>query len=206
MPITFPLDFSTLLTPAQIEIVPMTSDGASESPFTLQEQIYVHGGARWNITVDFPPCIRADAEEIIGQLLALNGREGTFLLGDPANRTPRGSGLGFPVVMGSSQTGKTLMTDGWTPGRSGVLLRGDWLQLGSGSLTELHKITAPASSDNYGAAALSIWPPIRGTPVDNDPVVIQSPKGLWRLAPNQGRWSIGQAKIYGIQFSATEVF
>lgn len=202
--ITYPLDFSTLLTPARIEIVPMTSEGSSESPFTLQEQIYVHAGARWMMNVDFPPCVRADAEELIGELLALNGREGTFLLGDPANRSPRGTAPGAPVVMGSGQSGKTLLSDGWTPSRSGILLRGDWLQLGTGASSELHKITAPASSDVYGGASLEIWPPIRTAPADNDAIVVTSPKGLWRLAPGQGGWTIGLAKIYGIQFSALE--
>lgn len=76
----------------------------------------------------------AVAEDWIASLLALKGRQGTFLLGDSILKAPRGTALGTPVVSGAGQTGDTLITSGWPVASNGLLKKGDWIQLGSGLL------------------------------------------------------------------------
>lgn len=202
--VSYPVDFRNLLSPAILTFTQRTSAGFSESPFTLQQQIYPSAGA-WALGVDYPRCSVTKAEALVAALVSLNGQEGTFLIGDRANKSPRGSGGSqSPTVNGNNQSGRTLETDSWTANRSGLLVTGDWIQLGSGESSHLHKVVAAVSSNAYGAATLEIWPALRETPSDNDPITLLNTAGLFRLASPAFTWSIDIAKIYGVQFQALE--
>ena len=176
----------------------------SSSPFTGQQQIYKHPGQWWEAEISLPPLKRDEAEQVAAFLIKLNGQYNTFLLGDPANAAPRGVGTGTPVVQGGSQTGTSLVTDGWTTSTTGILKAGDWIQLGSGSATRLHKVLDDVNSDGSGAATLNIWPALRSSPSDNATITVNSPKGIWRLASNEVNYSIDEASVYGITFACVE--
>lgn len=173
------------------------------SPFSFSQQVYVHQGDRWEADVVLEPMKRADAEPWVAWALSLNGREGTFLLGpDPINTTPRGTWAGTPLVNGASQTGKTLVVDGF--GASATVKAGDWFQLGSASGAQLYKVVQDGTASGGGALSIEIWPRLRTSPADNAPLTSTSPKGVFRLARNQSEWSLELAQIYGLQFSALE--
>lgn len=203
MAISFPVTFPDLgiksMTIRAVSVV-----GMNQSPFTGQQQVYKHQGQWWEAEITLPPMKRADAEQIAAFLLKMNGRYGTFTLGDPANTAPRGVGTGTPLVSGGSQTGGELITDGWTTSTTGILKAGDWIQLGSGSATRLHKVLNDVNSDGSGAATLDIWPNLRSSPADNAQITVTAPKGQWRLAGNQSEYSIDEASIYGITFACVE--
>jgi hypothetical protein len=198
MALSYPLSLPSTSTPAAITIRGRSSVGMSASPFSFSQQVYAHQGDAWEADIELPPMKRAAAEEWVAFLLGLNGMEGTFLMGDPVNTSPRGTwNTGTPLVNGASQTGRTLVIDGIS-GKTAKA--GDWFQLGSGSSARLHKVV----QDLSGNGSLEIWPRLRSSPVDNDPLTVTSPVGLWRLASNTREYSIGQAQIYGIRFSAIE--
>lgn len=178
--------------------------GISASPFTGQQQVYKHQGQWWESEVTLPPMKRADAEQVVAFLISLSGRFGTFLLGDNANTSPRGVGTGTPLVNGGGQTGDTLITDGWTTSQTGILKAGDWIQLGSGAGTRLHKVLEDANSDGSGNATFTLWPNLRLVPSNDDPLIVSSPKGIWRLSSNETEFSIDEASIYGITFACIE--
>ncbi len=178
--------------------------GISQSPFTGQQQVYQHQGQWWEAEVTMPPMKRADAEQIAAFLLKMNGVYGTFLLGDTLNIAPRGVGTGTPLVKGGSQTGNSLVTDGWTAGQTGILKAGDWLQIGTGSNTRLYKVLNDANSDGSGNATFDIWPNLRTSPADNAAIYVNSTKGQWRLASNQVEYNIDEASIYGFTFACVE--
>lgn len=178
--------------------------GISTSPFTGQQQVYQHQGQWWEAEVTMPPMKRADAEQIAAFLLKMNGVYGTFLLGDPLNTSPRGVGTGTPLVKGANQTGNSLITDGWTAGQTGILKAGDWLQIGTGSNTRLHKVLSDANSDGSGNATFDIWPSLRSSPADNAAIYVNSTKGQWRLASNATEYNIDEAAIYGFTFACVE--
>lgn len=178
--------------------------GLSASPFTGQQQVYKHAGQWWESEVTLPPMKRADAEQVVAFLMSLNGRFGTFLLGDPANASPRGVGTGTPLVNGGSQSGQDLITDGWTADQTGILKAGDWIQIGSGLSTNLHKVLVDANSDASGNCTLTIWPDIRSGVGDDAAITVSSPKALWRLSTNEVEFSIDEASIYGITFPCVE--
>jgi hypothetical protein len=203
MAISYPVSFPSIPI-QQMTIRARSVVGVSASPFTGQQQVYQHQGQWWEAEVSLPPMKRADAEQVIAFLLKLNGRYGTFTLGDPANTAPRGIGTGTPLVRGASQTGNELITDGWTTSQTGILKAGDWIQLGSGSTSRMYKVLDDANSDASGIATLTLWPNLRSSPNDNDTVTISSPKGLWRLSANEMPYTLDEASIYGITFACVE--
>lgn len=203
MPISYPVNFPSIGI-RSMTIRARSVVGVAQSPFTLSQQVYKHQGQAWEAEVSLPPMKRDEAEQVASFLLKMNGQFGTFLLGDPANTAPRGVGTGSPQVGGASQTGNSLITDGWTINTTGILKAGDWIQLGSGSNTRLYKVLDDANSNGSGSATLTIWPSLRSSPPDNAEITLISPKGQWRLSSNEIQYSIDEASIYGITFACVE--
>lgn len=174
---------------------------ATASPFTGQQNLVRHQGAWWEAEVSLPPMDRPDAEEWIGFLMSLKGRYGTFLLGDPAATSPRGTWAGTPLVQGAGQTGDSLTIDGFSAGATAK--RGDYFGIGSGSTARLYKVLTDATAA-AGAMTLDIWPRLRESPADNAVVTTSSATGLFRLASNDTEWSVDLARIYGLSFAAVE--
>jgi len=203
MTITFPL---SLPAPkfASVRIGARSSVGMTSSPFTYSQQAQAHQGQLWSVDVSYPPLVRADAEEVLAFLLSLNGPGGSFLAGDPLAAVPRGTATGTPVVSGDGQTGQSLVTTGWTISTTGILLAGDYIQLGTGTDTHLHKVLVDADSDGAGEATLDIWPRLRSSPADAAAITVAPALGLWRLASNAIEWNERQAQMYGVSFGAIE--
>lgn len=206
MALTFPLAFPSHFEVKSVKIRASSVVGVSVSPFTKEQQVYVHQGECWSADVVVPPLVtRALAARWVAFLVSLNGMEGTFLMGDPLGQWPRGVGTGTPTqVSGAGQTGKTLVTDGWTAGVTGILKQMDWIQLGSGVNAHLHMVVADANSNGSGVATFEIWPRLRGSPADNAAVTVINPMGAWRLSSNDREWSVDAAQVFGLSFSCQE--
>lgn len=203
MAISFPVTFPDLGI-RSMTIRAKSTVGVSASPFTGQQQVFQHQGQWWEAEVSMPPMAREDAEVLISFLLKMNGRYGTFLLGDPLASEPMGVASGTPVVNGADQTGNELVTDGWSTSVTNILKAGDWIQLGSGSASRLHKVIESVNSDSGGNATLTIWPNLRSSPSDNATITVISPKGQWRLSSNEMPYSVDEASIFGITFACVE--
>jgi len=192
---------------ARIRLVARNAIAVSTSPFTYSQQIYRHQGQSFEADITLPAMKREDAEVWVAWLLRMRGRFGTFLLGDPANATPRGSAAtdaGIPVVAGASQTGDELAIDGLPLSTTGYLKAGDYIQLGSGATATLHKVLQDVDSDGTGAATLNLFPAVRISPANNAPVTVTNCKGVFRLNANETSWDINEATVYGIAFGAVE--
>ena len=109
------------------------------------------------------------------------------------------------LVNGADQTGATLAVDGLQASKTDVFKAGDYFQVGTGSSSRLHMVTADADSNASGEATLDIWPPLRSSPADNAAVTVSSPKGVFRLTENVTGWDIDAARTYGITLKAIEV-
>lgn len=204
--IAFPIALPTSRAARSILFRAQSTVGASASPFTGEQQVFVHAGEFWEAEVALPQMKRVDAEQWIAFLLKLNGREGTFLMGDPASALPRGTWGSAPLVNGAFAAGvKTIAIKGLSAGGTGKV--GDWIQLGSGASSRLHKVVVDFTADGSGIAAeVEIWPRTKAALANSDAIVKSSAKGLWRLATNQREWSIEVAQIYGLAFSCREAF
>lgn len=179
--------------------------GVSASPFTGQQQTYRYTGAWWQAEVELPPMKRASAEEWIGFLASLKGMYGTFLLGDPDGKIPRGIASGTVIVSGTHSAGaETLVTGGWTVSQTGILKRGDYLQIGTGTAARLHKVLTDANSGTSGLATFDIWPPLREALGSGASVSKGTCRGVFRLAENNSSWDANEMSVYGISFRAIE--
>lgn len=202
MAISYPLSLPNVTSFAQATMTAKSVVGVTKSPFTGAQQVQRHQGQWWEFSCALHPMIRVEAEKWISFLISLNGMEGTFLLGDPLGATARGVAGGTPVVKGGSQTGNSLITDGWTTSQTGIMKAGDYFTLGSGASSKLYKILADANSDGSGDATFDIWPRINTAVSDDSALTVSSAKGLFRLSSNEMTFDLNLAQKYGISFSA----
>lgn len=176
------------------------------SPFTGQSQSYEYPMAIWTATVSLPPMKRATAAEWQAFLLKLHGRRGTFLLGDPDAKAPRGaiSLSATPTLNAAANAGDyTVQIAG--VGNSIVAFRaGDYIQLGSAATARLYMIVADATSNGSGVVTVTIEPSIRATVASGQAVTFLSPACNMRLDANDIGWEADHVSRYGISFSCTE--
>lgn len=203
MAITYPLSMPSAPMIYNVRFRPIAVNAVNRSPYTLQQQVQAHDGQAWRADVALRPRSRAEAEYWITWRLKLNGREGTFYLTHTAGATPRGTAAGSPVVDGGSQTGQELAVKGFTP--NATLLAGDWVQLGSGAATRLYKNLDDVTADGSGDATLTLWPALRSSPGDEDPLTLSNAAGLFRMASDEMPWEIDKFQLFdGFDFSADE--
>ncbi len=186
--------------PATVEFTAQDTVAVSISPFTGQQQVQDWQASWLEASVSMPALTHAQAQEWIAFLMAVRGQANVFQLGDPLAVSPRGTHLGTPLVDGANQTGYLLATKGWTPSAVGVLLPGDWIQIGY----RIYRTLAIATADGAGKLVLGIWPQLRESPGDGDAITLNNTKGLWRLAANARKWSIVNSRTYGMQFNIRE--
>jgi hypothetical protein len=196
MAITYPLTPPSPFRISRLSLTGLSAVSRNVSPFTLQTQQYNWPGQGWFGSVECPPMVRADAEAVIGFLLA--AQRGTFYFQDYANPNPRGTVSGSITVATATANTSTLTYSGGT----GTFAIGDWIQIG----TSLYKIIQINSS-----SSVEVFPVLRSSYSAGTLIIYSAtalpfvtPKGVFRLASPQTDWSIDLANIYGISFSIVE--
>lgn len=189
MAITYPLTPPSPFRVAKLSLTGMSATSRNISPFTFQTQQYNWSGQAWMGSVECPPMIRADAEEIVGFLLA--AQRGTFYFQDYANPSPRGAVTGSLTVNTATANTSTLGISGAT----GSFAVGDWLQIS----TSLYKVIIATSSSE-----VEVFPALRKSYAGSTPITKTNAKGVFRLADPKTDWSIELAGIYGIAFGIVE--
>ena len=192
---TFPLDFPTWRGVRAVEQRAQRSVGLARSPFSFARYKQDRGGKLWRFNVTVPLLDRDTALNWEAWFLALNGREGSFLFGDPSATNPRGSWAGTPVVNGAGQTGSTLQLRNFTPSAAGVVRPGDYFQLGNGASSRLYRVPGVTAydADAGGLVTIDIWPALRGPSVNADPVRTVTPQGVFELDSNDTPMAIDEA-------------
>ena len=204
MTITFPRPLPAFPDNSTVQISPLNTVAVLDAPFSLKQQVQRFDGQLWSAEITLPSMPRAVAAPWTAFLLAMNGRHGTVLVGDPAAVAPLGVATGTPLVDGASQAGGSLATKGWSASVTGILKAGDYIQLGSGATTRLHQVIEDADSDGGGLAALTLWPDLRESPADGAAVTTQSAKGTFRLTANDAGWTTDARGLYGVTLSLIE--
>lgn len=172
------------------------------SIFTGQAQAQRWPGADlWKGTLSLPPLTPAQADVWVAGLMQLQGMANAFLLGDPLKRAPRGHPQGSPAVdtsISMKAGGSTLFTLGWVAGAAGVLLAGDYIQVGF----RMHRVLDTVNADGLGKAAIAIWPSLREVP--SGAITTSNAKGLFRLASNDQSWDFDYTKLSNITMNIQE--
>lgn len=203
-----PINFlSGFINPSSFEWQLISNTQAFTSPLVGATQTVEMAGARWYGVARWEVLTEAQWRDLEGWLAQLAGAAGRFYMGPFHAAMPRGVGTGTPLVNGTGQTGRTLITDGWTPSQTGILKRGDYLHFDSGLGRELKIVTADVNSDALGQATLSIMPPIRTAPADNAAITIQSPNCIMRVKDDaQGKNMVTPPLTGGMEIEFVEAF
>ena len=175
----------------------------TESPFTDQEQVYEHEGAKWTATFSLPPMLKNNASIWLAFLMSLRGRRGTFKIGDQDRKTIQGVATGTILVNGASQTGNAINLDGFAVSTSNVFKAGDYIQINS----YLYMVSANVNSNGSGEATVYVEPSLRSgieTINDNTTVIYTNTTTIMRLDTNDLNWDTNKVSVYGISFACGE--
>ena len=197
MAISYPLSVPSTNTIRTIQFTAVNAVAYARSPFTFSGQSYAYSGQMWEADITLKPMRRDDAEAWVAWLLSLRGQFGTFLLSDPISNSVRGTASAASITgVAGAQTVSATVTSGDT------FKAGDFIQLGTGSDSTLHKVLEDYTGTG-SAADLEIWPGLRKdrTNVSAD---LTSAAGLFRLSSNEVSYSVNQLSVYGISFGAVE--
>jgi hypothetical protein len=180
---------------ASVEFSATDAVAIVSSPYTAQTQAQAWIGAdMWSGTVTLPPLSQHQADVWVSALMQCRGMLNAIQVGDPMKSTPRGNPLGAPTCPATAVDTfgqSTLTTTGWTPSKVGLLLPGDYLQVGY----RLHRVLDIVNSDSSGNAVISVWPSLREVPAASAPIILNSPMGLFRLATNKRTWSSDATRL-----------
>jgi hypothetical protein len=198
MAISYPLTPPAGIRIASLRFSAISAVARNISPFTFSSQSYNWTGTMISGDVECPPMNRADAEELIGFLIM--AARGTFYFRDYANGTQRGNMSSNPQLDGAHAANTTTIT---IDGGSGSWAVGDYIQLGTGSSSKLHKITK-VNGTLPTALSYEIFPLLRTAYPDNTDIVYSNAVGVFRLGTTTCDWSIDTAKKYGLNFSIFE--
>ena len=172
----------------------MNSVAYERSPFTFAGQAQASAGQMWLADISLPPMKRSDAEAWVAWLVSLRGQFGTFNLGDPLAASPDGTATTMAITGNAGDNQATVATNG-------TLSAGDWFSIPqAGSTFSLHKLTQDVST---GTSTAYFYPSLRAA-ASGVSCDLTYPKGTFRLASNETSWSVNEAAIYGISFSAME--
>lgn len=193
MAISYPLTPPSPFRISRLSLTGISASARNVSPFTFQIQQYNWSGQGWLGSVDCPPMTRADAEAVIGFLLA--AQRGTFYFQDYANTSPRGNVTGTLLVSTATANTSTLTFSG----ASGSFAVGDWLQIS----TSLYKVIQVNST-----SSVDLFPVLRSSYAAGTAITYSAAdggaKGVFRLSEPATNWSIELAKIYGVSFGIIE--
>lgn len=175
------------------------------SPFTGATQAQQWPGAdMWSGTMTLPPLTQAQADAWISALMECRGMANAIQIGDPLKTHPAGAAGGAPVVNASGGAmaigTTTLYTHGWTPSKFRVLLPGDYVQIGY----RFHRNLDVVNTDSSGNAVLSLFPSLREVPTDGEVLILNNPRGLFRLAQNKRTWSSDVTRLTRMSFPILE--
>lgn len=201
MAITYPLTLPTITGIKNIELRAVNAVAYSQSPFTYAGQAHSYGGEMWQADITLPPMKRAAAEEWLAFLISLRGQYGTFYLGDPDGKMPRGTvSTNSDVNSATGSAGDRTISLTITSGET--LLAGDYIQIGTTSSRTLHKVLEDVTGTG-SAQNVEIWPALRANK-SSAGVNIVNTTGKFRLASNEQSWTANQVSTYGITFGAFE--
>jgi len=190
--ITYPLALPTVTGVRSIELQATNAVAVSRSPFTFASQVHAYSGQMWSASLTLPPMKLTEARQWTAWLTSLRGQYGTFLLGDTSCSQISGTATSATVI-GSAGDNTISVT------MTGTILAGDMIQIGAGADATLHKVLV----DQSGSGALEIWPALRKDRTAAA-LTLTNARGVFRLASNDVAWSVDEASIYGISFSAVE--
>ena len=161
----------------------------SESPFTYDQQVFQHQGARWEAEISLPPLSYSEARSVEAFIVGLKGRSGTFTFGHPLHTSTATATTPATLAVRS----ESFVTNAG----SSAIEAGTYFELDG----YLYLVTEDKAA---GANTLSFQPPTRTDITSATALDFTLPKSTWRMASNDIGWSTDTASTYGFTFACVE--
>jgi hypothetical protein len=181
-----------------------TNTMQSPSPLNRANQTAELPGARWSTSLSWQNLSGKDARILQAWINRLAGMSGRFYLHDYTHPLPDGTAAGTPLVKTTQGPSiRYILTDGWSPNQTNLLLPGDYIGIG----TQLCRITALAASDSGGNATLTFEPPLRSAVPDNTAIITARPTCIMMLKDDkQDNFNFQQRDLTNLQIDCQEMF
>ena len=159
-------------------------------------------GQFFTMTATFPPMTRAEFAPIDAFIMKQRGQYETFQLVLPVLSTGLGSPAGTPLVAGASQTGRSIITDGWTNDIQ-IFKAGDYLKFANHD--KVYKVTADVSSHaSLGTATIAIEPALITSPVNDSAITHSSVPFTVSLTTGVQEFSTGNSGLFSFEVDFSE--
>lgn len=201
MPISYPLTLPTVTGFRATELQARTVVGFTQSPFTGEQKVYPWPGQWLQWSVELPTMTAASAAVWAAFFLALNGPEGTFYLGPSIRKTSGGTAAGSWAVGASAVANATTLP---LKTGSGLFAAGDWLQVGSGSTSRLHRVTQVNLDSALAMVSVDVFPRLRSAYAEDTAITYTNPKGVFRLTGLPAESYDSRKICRGLNFTAVE--
>tara|TARA_Y100000592_G_scaffold35211_1_gene55877 strand:+ start:2070 stop:2699 length:630 start_codon:yes stop_codon:yes gene_type:complete len=203
---TYPLTLPSTVGVKKSEWGLQRAVGFSQSPFTGSQQVYEHSMAIWKAVISLPPMSREQSADYQTFFMQLHGRRGTFLMGDPDAKTPRGNATqtNLTITASASIGAYDIAVSGLTNSQSNALVKGDYVQLGTGASAKLHMVIANVNASGSGTATIQLEPTLKTAITGSTSCIIRNTVGVWRMDLNELRWNSNESSTYGFSFSCQE--
>lgn len=186
----------------------------TESPFSGATQSHDYGFAKWTATITLAPMKRADAAQWCAFMVALRGRFGTFLMGDPDYTGAQGSVSSLPISVQQSQTAgiaasitenRIYFQSTATSNYTDFFKAGDYISVGSGLTRRMYMVRADAPA-TAGDGTAYIEPFIKTFIAYYTQLDYTTPTALFRMDSDEAIWDTDHVSKYGFTFSCTEAY
>jgi hypothetical protein len=169
------------ITPTSQTFELVTNTKMFQSPLSNAIQTVSRKGSYWKTSMVFNNLSGAERSELQAFIAKLDGQTHRMRIRDyGAVRYGNAIAPQTPLIQGASQSGSTLTVDGASANVTDYFAAGDYISFNN----ELHIVTEGADSDSSGVVTVSIAPPIRKTPPDNDPIEYAAPYGVFMMTNN----------------------
>jgi hypothetical protein len=196
---SFPLTPS----PSAIKIQSLAPTRVSVS-HSLRRSTRTTGAQRWVVTADWEGLTRAQFAPIQAFVIAQRGQWDSFSMVLPGHKVPQGVASGTPLVNGASQSGRTLVTKGWSASVNGILKAGDFI--GITGQAKVYMVTSDANSDASGNATLNIEPALMAVPTDGAALTVRNVPFTLALASDTIEMGVQPPVLYNFSLSLVEAF
>lgn len=159
-------------------------------------------GQYWKMTATFPPMTRTQFAPIFAFVMAQRGGFETFTVVPPVLKDGLGSAGGTPLIKGASQTGRSILTDGWTNSTT-VFKAGDYVKFTGHD--KVYMLTANAISDGSGNATLAIEPALVATPANDSAIIFENISFTVALNGSVQEFRTGASGFFSYEIDFAEV-
>jgi len=161
-----------------------STNGRSESPFTLNEKTFEYHGDRWEGEFEIIDLFHDEMPAWKAWLAVLQGQSRSFYL-NPPHQSPRGK-VAQNASVRSVTRPRELGLKGLGANVTDVFLPGDYIQLDE--TDQLLMVVDPANTNGSGETTVTVQPKIREAPSVDSTVETQQPQGLFHLDTNRPGW------------------